>query len=156
MPEDFKPVILPLRREIPHIGEDVYAIGAPLSEKDLQDTVTKGIVSAWRPSDRITRQSYIQADVDVQPGNSGGPLLDAHGNILGLTVAGDDGKAAMRQFGRAVGPRAFGASGLGGQIAWADPDSGLSFCFLTNGLERDQVAAFIRANKLSTYAARCV
>ena len=75
---------------------------------------------------------------------------------LGLTVAGDDGKAAMRQFGRAVGPRAFGASGLGGQIAWADPDSGLSFCFLTNGLERDQVAAFIRANKLSTYAARCV
>jgi len=75
---------------------------------------------------------------------------------LGLTVAGDDGKAAMRQFGRAAGPRTFGASGLGGQIAWADPDSGLSFCFLTNGLERDQVAAFIRANKLSTYAARCV
>ena len=75
---------------------------------------------------------------------------------LGLTVAGDDGKAAMRQFGRATGPRAFGASGLGGQIAWADPDSGLSFCFLTHGLERDQVAAFLRADKLSTYAARCV
>ena len=75
---------------------------------------------------------------------------------LGLTVAGDDGKGAMRQFGRAAGPRAFGASGLGGQIAWADPDSGLSFCFLTNGLERDQVASFVRANKLSTYAARCV
>jgi CubicO group peptidase (beta-lactamase class C family) len=80
----------------------------------------------------------------------------AANRTLGLTVAGDDGKAAMRQFGRAVGPRAFGASGLGGQIAWADPDSGLSFCFLTNGLERDQVAAFLRANKLSTYAARCV
>jgi CubicO group peptidase (beta-lactamase class C family) len=75
---------------------------------------------------------------------------------LGLTVAGDDGKAAVRQFGRATGPRAFGASGLGGQIAWADPDSGLSFCFLTNGLDRDQVAAFVRANRLSTAAARCV
>lgn len=75
---------------------------------------------------------------------------------LGLTVAGDDGKAPVRQFGRAAGPRAFGASGLGGQLGWADPDSGLSFCFLTNGLDRDQVAAFIRANKLSTYAARCV
>ena len=97
MPEDFKPVVLPLRRDIPRIGEDVYAIGAPLSEKDLQDTVTKGIVSAWRASDRMTRQSYIQADVDVQPGNSGGPLLDANGNILGLTVAGytdDAGSAA--------------------------------------------------------------
>jgi CubicO group peptidase (beta-lactamase class C family) len=75
---------------------------------------------------------------------------------LGLTVAGDDGKAAVRQFGRATGPRAFGASGLGGQIAWADPDSGLSFCFLTNGLDRDQVAAFVRADRLSTAAARCV
>lgn len=75
---------------------------------------------------------------------------------LGLTVAGGDGKAAMRQFGRATGPRAFGASGLGGQIAWADPDSGLSFCFLTNGLDRDQVAAFVRSDRLSTYAARCV
>jgi CubicO group peptidase (beta-lactamase class C family) len=75
---------------------------------------------------------------------------------LGLTVAGDDGKAPIRQFGRAAGPRAFGASGLGGQISWADPDSGLSFCFLTNGLDRDQVTTFLRANKLSTYAARCV
>jgi CubicO group peptidase (beta-lactamase class C family) len=75
---------------------------------------------------------------------------------LGLTVAGDDGKAAVRQFGRATGPRAFGAMGIGGQIAWADPDSGLSFCFVTNGLERDQVATFLRADRLSTYAARCV
>jgi CubicO group peptidase (beta-lactamase class C family) len=75
---------------------------------------------------------------------------------LGLTVAGDDGKAPVRQFGKATGPRAFGASGLGGQIGWADPDSGLSFCVLTNGLDRDAVASFIRANKLSTYAARCV
>ncbi|MCU1592868.1 MAG: penicillin-binding protein beta-lactamase class [Frankiales bacterium] len=75
---------------------------------------------------------------------------------LGLTVAGDDGKAAMRQFGRGVGPRAFGASGLGGQMAWADPDTGLSFCFLTNGLDRDQVASFVRSDRISTAAARCV
>jgi CubicO group peptidase (beta-lactamase class C family) len=75
---------------------------------------------------------------------------------LGLTVAGADGKAPVRQFGKATGPRAFGASGLGGQMGWADPDSGLSFCVLTNGLDRDQVASFVRANKLSTFAARCV
>lgn len=89
-----------------------------------------------------------------------GSLLDPWTGVpalrtLGLTVAGADGKASMRQLGRAVGSRAFGASGLGGQIAWADPDSGLSFCFLTSGLERDQVAAFVRADRLSTYAARC-
>jgi CubicO group peptidase (beta-lactamase class C family) len=74
---------------------------------------------------------------------------------LGVTVAGDDGKAVLRSFGSATGPRAFGASGLGGQVAWADPDSGLSFCFLTNGLDEDQVAAWRRSSAISTHAARC-
>lgn len=74
---------------------------------------------------------------------------------LGLVVAGDDGNAALREFGRRTGPRAFGASGLGGQIAWADPDSGLSFCFLTNGLDNDLVRAFVRSSKLSSLAANC-
>jgi CubicO group peptidase (beta-lactamase class C family) len=73
---------------------------------------------------------------------------------LGLVVAGDDGQAPLREFGKASGPRAFGASGLGGQIAWADPDTGLSFCYLTDGLV-DLVRAFLRSSKLSTLAARC-
>ena len=74
---------------------------------------------------------------------------------LGLSVAGDDGNAVLRSFGKATGPRAFGATGLGGQVAWADPDSGLSFCFLTNGLDEDQVASFTRSSRIATYAARC-
>ena len=74
---------------------------------------------------------------------------------LGLVVAGDDGNAVMRSFGKATGPRAFGATGLGGQVAWADPDSGISFCFLTNGLDEDQVASFTRSSRIATYAARC-
>jgi CubicO group peptidase (beta-lactamase class C family) len=74
---------------------------------------------------------------------------------LGLVVAGDDGQAALREFGLEAGPRTFGASGLGGQIAWADPDSGLSFCWLTNGLLADIVATYKRTTGLSTRAARC-
>lgn len=74
---------------------------------------------------------------------------------LGLTVAGDDGNAPMREFGRSAGPRAFGASGLGGQSAWADPDSGLSFCYLTNGLEANVITSFLRSSRLATLAARC-
>jgi CubicO group peptidase (beta-lactamase class C family) len=74
---------------------------------------------------------------------------------LGLVVAGDDGKGVLREFGKATGPRAFGASGLGGQIAWADPDSGLSFCYLTNGLEANVITSFLRSSRLSTLAARC-
>jgi CubicO group peptidase (beta-lactamase class C family) len=73
---------------------------------------------------------------------------------LGLVVAGDDGNQGMRELGRSAGPRAFGASGASGQVAWADPDTGLSFCYLTNGLEADQVKAFLRAGSLSTLAGR--
>jgi CubicO group peptidase (beta-lactamase class C family) len=75
---------------------------------------------------------------------------------LGLTLAGDDGNAVLRQLGRATGPRAFGAPGVGGQIGWADPDSGLSFCYLTNGLAGDPSVSFIRAAELSTLAAKTV
>jgi CubicO group peptidase (beta-lactamase class C family) len=74
---------------------------------------------------------------------------------LGLVIAGDDGNVPMRDaLGRSVGPRAFGASGASGQVAWADPDTGLSFCYLTNGLEADQVKAFMRSSSLSTLAGR--
>ncbi len=82
------------------------------------------------------------------------PLRGVPANrTLGLTVAGDDGNAPMRDFGKTNGPRAFGASGVGGQIAWADPDSGLSFCWLTNGLTPDIVATYRRSVALSSRAA---
>ena len=84
------------------------------------------------------------------------PFIHVPANrTLGLSVAGDDGNAALREFGKATGPRAFGASGLGGQIAWADPDSGLSFCYLTNGIEANVVTSFLRSSRLATLAARC-
>jgi CubicO group peptidase (beta-lactamase class C family) len=75
---------------------------------------------------------------------------------LGLTLAGDDGHAVLRQLGRATGPRAFGAPGIGGQIGWADPGSGLSFSYLTDGLVSDPSVSFLRSAELSTLAARCV
>ncbi len=104
----------------------------------------------WRPdllADATSRVRYDHLD----------PFTGVPANrTLGLAVAGDDGHAALREFGKATGPRAFGASGLGGQIAWADPDSGLSFCYLTNGMEADVVATFVRSSRLSTLAARCV
>lgn len=74
---------------------------------------------------------------------------------LGAIVAGDDGCAVNRGFGRTVGPRAFGHGGVAGQIAWADPDSGLSFCYLTNGRDRHLIREARRGVALSSLAAVC-
>lgn len=81
------------------------------------------------------------------------PLFGVPANrTLGLVVAGDNG--LVRGFGRSVGPRGFGAMGVGGQIAWADPDSGLSFAYMTNGLDADVVGSFKRSAKIAGLAAR--
>lgn len=83
------------------------------------------------------------------------PLFNCPANrTLGLVVAGDDGASVSRGFGRSVGPRSFGAMGVGGQVAWADPDSGLSFGYLTSGLDVDVVGSFMRSAKISGLAAR--
>ena len=74
---------------------------------------------------------------------------------LGLMIAGDDGKAWMREVGTTAGPRTFVASAAGGQVAWADPDTGLSFCFLTSGIDADVVVSVLRSSELSTLAGAC-
>ena len=56
---------------------------------------------------------------------------------------------------RGVSASAFGHMGAGGQIAWADPATGVSFAYLTNGLVRDPVQLGIRSDELSTAAGRC-
>ena len=58
----------------------------------------------------------------------------------GLIVKGDDERAHVRGMGRTVSPRTFGHNGAGGQIAWGDPETGLSFCYLTNGIDEHRAA----------------
>jgi CubicO group peptidase (beta-lactamase class C family) len=73
---------------------------------------------------------------------------------LGLVVAGDDDMHQLRYaiFGAGCSPGSFGHAGAYGQVAWADPESGLSFAYLTNGLDSDQLRAGIRSNGLATIA----
>lgn len=77
---------LPIRTRPADVGEEVYAVGTPLSDK-LRASLTKGIVSAHR-IEKLSELPIIQADVDIQPGNSGGPLVDASGNVVGISVRG--------------------------------------------------------------------
>lgn len=79
----------------------------------------------------------------------------AANRTLGLVLAGDDGNSRYRQhLGDGVSARAFGHGGIGGQIAWADPVTGLSFCFLTNGLDGNVLREGRRAFGISTRAGR--
>ncbi len=72
---------------------------------------------------------------------------------LGLMIAGDEPDALLRGYGHGQSPRTFGHDGAGGQIAWADPDTGVSFCYLTNGLDADILREARRKIGLSTRAA---
>jgi trypsin-like peptidase len=63
-------------------GQDVAAIGAPLG---FQNTVTRGIVSGMRRLETVT---LIQTDAAVNPGNSGGPLLNRQGDAIGVATMG--------------------------------------------------------------------
>jgi CubicO group peptidase (beta-lactamase class C family) len=74
---------------------------------------------------------------------------------LGVVVAGDDGRGNLRGFGKTGSPRTFGHGGAGGQIAWADPDSGLSFAYTTNGLDQHTLRQGRRDVALSSIAAQC-
>jgi CubicO group peptidase (beta-lactamase class C family) len=75
---------------------------------------------------------------------------------LGLCTAGDDGFDAHRGFGRTGSAARFGHNGAGGQLAWADPESGLSFAYLTNGLDAHVIRQAKRGVALSSIAADCV
>jgi len=73
---------------------------------------------------------------------------------LSVVVAGGDGKAFMRGFGRTVSARAFGHAGAGGQIAWGDPETGISLGYCTNGFV-DYITLGRRITALSSLAATC-
>src|SRR3989442_7604912 len=69
------------------IGETVIAIGNPFG---LSHTVTTGVVSAVGRSlheEDPTHTDFIQTDASVNPGNSGGPLLDIKGELIGINTA---------------------------------------------------------------------
>jgi serine protease Do len=75
---------LPIRNTEPNVGEDMYVIGSPLGDR-LNGTLTKGVLSGHRT---LNEQRFIQSDVAILPGNSGGPLLDSSGAVVGITALG--------------------------------------------------------------------
>ena len=68
------------------VGSPVWAVGSPFG---LDRTVTFGILSGKHRKVRASTQyqDFMQSDVAVNPGNSGGPLVDARGTLVGINTA---------------------------------------------------------------------
>lgn len=82
--EDLAAISVPVRlpeldlvRRQPRPGEEVVVVGAPLG---LEHTVVTGVVSGYR-------ERYLQISAPLSPGDSGAPVLDASGRVLGVAVS---------------------------------------------------------------------
>jgi CubicO group peptidase (beta-lactamase class C family) len=144
-----------------------------LASFERPEVIEVGVPGGGAVSDAVDLALFYQALLR-NPGKLWDPALlaDATGHVrnslpdllagglpasraLGVIVAGADGHAARRGFGHSVGPRAFGHNGAGGQLAFADPDSGLSFAYLTNGLDRQLLRQWRRGSGLASRAGAC-
>ena len=86
----FKEKYFALNTILPKQGDDVFVIGSPL-DIGLESTLTKGIVS--HPNRIMEGLPFIQSDVNILGGNSGGPMIDMNGKVIGITVLGGTSEA---------------------------------------------------------------
>ena len=77
-------------------GQEIIVIGSALGT--LQNSVSRGIVSGLRSSGGAT---LVQTDAATNPGNSGGPMLDRSGAVIGITTMGYKGAEGLN-FGVAI------------------------------------------------------
>jgi len=66
-----------------YVGENVFAVGTSV-DMELDQTMTKGIISGRRT---IEDREYLQTDVSINRGSSGGPLINESGEVIGMVTA---------------------------------------------------------------------
>jgi hypothetical protein len=96
---DFRPkTVFPLSNNRPELLQDIYVAGYPFGNKvSTSVKVTKGIISSLTGIGN--NFSNIQIDAALQSGNSGGPILDDMGNVVGVAVSKLDAKYMFDNFG---------------------------------------------------------
>jgi serine protease Do len=131
------------------VGELVIAVGNPLG---FMGAVTTGIVHAIGRRPGLGPTNWVQADVQLAPGNSGGPLADARGNVVGVNtmvtaglglavpanavtrlLAGDFNQAPLGVVLRPASVRILGADRLGLVVLELVPGSAAEYASLRAG-----------------------
>jgi CubicO group peptidase (beta-lactamase class C family) len=106
--------------------------------------------------ERIWKSEMLHAARKIRSGDLIDPARGMTANrALGIVIAGGDGKANLRGFGRTNSAEAFGHPGFGGQIGWADPASGISFAYFTNGFDRNDLREGRRSVAVCSLAGSC-
>jgi CubicO group peptidase (beta-lactamase class C family) len=99
---------------------------------------------ATRDSVRQIRSGDLTDMMFNKPANRG----------LGIIISGDSSRN-FRGFGNTNSPAAFGHNGAGGQLAWVDPQTGISLAYLTPGHDRNSIRQGRRGVAISSIAAEC-
>jgi putative serine protease PepD len=124
------------------VGDSVYAIGNPYG---LEETLTKGIVSALNreisapDGSKIT--GAIQTDAALNPGNSGGPLLDEQGDVIGVNsqIASDASTIGGSQPGSTGVGFAIASDIVATAVKKIESGQGVSYASATQSVEQSQV-----------------
>jgi CubicO group peptidase (beta-lactamase class C family) len=118
----------------------------------------QALLSGKAPGDgaAVWEPQILRDALRVRTGDLRDPMTGRLANrALGVVIAGDEDRV-FRSFAPGNSEGAFGHAGAGGQIAWSDPASGLSFAFFTNGCDLDPIAMGSRGISLANAATRCV
>jgi CubicO group peptidase (beta-lactamase class C family) len=118
----------------------------------------QALVNGGRATDgtQIWNPQTLTEVLRVRSGDYKDPVFGVKCNrALGVVVAGGDGLANYRGFGKTNSSLAFGHGGAGGQIGWGDPTTGISIGYCTNGFDRNVVRLGRRGVAISSLAATC-
>jgi CubicO group peptidase (beta-lactamase class C family) len=104
---------------------------------------------------QIWKPETLRLACEIRTGDLRDPLFRKRANRgLGIIIAGDQDRT-YRGFGHTGSALMFGHNGAGGQLAWGDPETGISLGYCTNGLDRHPVRQARRGVAISSLAAVC-
>ena len=128
--------------------------GGIMSAADLA-LFYQGLIGNTKDGSEIWQKSTIANAIEPRTGSLIDMLTGTPTNRgLGVVVSGDE-KRNHRGFGHTNSANAFGHGGAGGQIAWVDQDTGLSFAYVTSGHDRNVIRQARRGISISNKAAVC-
>lgn len=139
--------------------EDVRAVGVPggggiMTAAELALFYQALLHGGSRGQRRVWRNDTLAMARQVRSGELADPLTGKRVNRgLGIVVAGDADRN-FRGFGHTNSAFAFGHGGAGGQIGWADPATGISVGYCTNGHDRNPLRMGRRVVSISNHVAR--